>query len=98
MLERAVETLSVGLSLPDSACAANHSRLPRRTAMLYRVAPPPGMPLEKFHILMSRGGIHPRGVVLHRPISELPLQFNAAALRVEMEQIIKNAGMLVHSY
>ena len=96
-VNQAFEHLTEDLKLPyltagKAKCFADYAITPRREMFFSRITPPPGLPAERFGMMLARGAIHPRGVVLDSEFYELPMRVNASAVRDELKALLREHG------
>jgi len=72
----------------EVSCAQFYKSLPDRTSFFARVKKPPHLSADQFGMMLAKGGIHPRGVVMDTEFYELPLLLNHSLLEQEMEALL----------
>lgn len=72
----------------EASCTQFYESLPDRTKFVARVKRPAHLSADKFGMMLAKGGIHPRGVVLDSEFYELPLLLNHSLLEEEMESLL----------
>jgi hypothetical protein len=91
LLKQAMQALSSSLVSSDGAraCFSAYTELPQRDRFFSRAARPPNVPPERFGMMLAKGGIHPRGVVLDSEFVELPIRVNKTLLREELKALLQ---------
>jgi len=82
---------NLDIKADEAYCTNFYESLPDRTKFFARVQRPPNLSADKFGLMLAKGGIHPRGVVMDTEFYELPLLLNHSLLEEEMEALLHGA-------